>query len=203
MSDEMFSGIVEAVATVSVSNHSPEGRFCFETQFDIQHWLAVGSSIAIDGVCLTATEVGDRHFCVTASDETLSCTTLGELTVGSKVNLEPALAVSDRLGGHFVSGHVDGVGTIATTKIEAQSHWFGVEAPAELMKYIAPKGSVCIDGISLVTHRVKGQVFYVNLIPHTLAMTTLSDKRVGDRVNIEVDLLVRYLERLMEVRTNG
>lgn len=199
----MFSGIVEAIATVSVHNAAPNGRFCFETQFDIQNWLAVGSSIAIDGVCLTATEVGERHFCVNASSETLSCTTLGELVIGSKVNLEPALAVSARLGGHFVCGHIDGVGTIETIESEQQAHWFGIKAPSQLMKYIAPKGSICIDGISLVSHRIEEQIFYVSLIPHTLAVTTLSDKQVGSRVNIEVDLLARYLERLMEARNDA
>ena len=199
----MFSGIIEAVAKLSVSDASRSPRrLCFETQFDVRQQLSIGASIAVDGVCLTVVEFDANYFCVEASDETLSCTTLKELTIGDRVNLEPALAVSDRFDGHLVSGHVDGVGTISEIKTENQTRWLQIEASEHLMKYIAPKGSVCVNGTSLVSHKVADYNFHVNLIPHTLQMTSFADKKVGDYVNIEVDLIARYIERLLNMRTN-
>ena len=199
----MFSGIIKAVAKLSISDasRSPH-RLCFETQFDVRQWLSIGASIAVDGVCLTVVDFDSHYFCVEASDETLSCTTLRELNIGDRVNLEPALAASDRLDGHLVSGHVDGVGTITEIKTENQTQWLQIEAPEHLMKYIAPKGSVCVNGTSLVSHKVAGYNFHVNLIPHTLQETSFGDKKVGNRVNIEVDLIARYIERLLKMQTN-
>ena len=199
----MFSGIIKAVAKLSISDASRSPRrLCFETPFDVHQWLSIGASIAVDGVCLTVVDFGSHYFCVETSDETLSCTTLKELTIGDRVNLEPALAAADRLDGHLVSGHVDGVGTITEMQIENQTQWLQIEAPKHLLKYIAPKGSVCVNGTSLVSHKVDGYNFRVNLIPHTLQETSFGDKKVGDRVNIEVDLIARYIERLLKMQTN-
>ena len=198
----MFSGIIKAVAKLSISDASRSPRrLCFETH-DVRQWLSIGASIAVDGVCLTVVDFGSHYFCVETSDETLSCTTLKELTIGDRVNLEPALAAADCLDGHLVSGHVDGVGTITEMQTENQTQWLQIEAPKHLMKYIAPKGSVCVNGTSLVSHKVAGYNFRVNLIPHTLQETSFGDKKVGDLVNIEVDLIARYIERLLKIRTD-
>ncbi|MXX98786.1 MAG: riboflavin synthase [Gammaproteobacteria bacterium] len=195
----MFSGIIETVANLSVNDMScSPRRLCFETQFDIRKWLSIGRSIAVDGVCLTVVEIDSHYFCVEASAETLSCTTLKELNIGAKVNIEPALAATDRFDGHLVSGHVDGVGTVVRIEDENRTRWLHIEAPDHLIKYIAPKGSVCVNGTSLVSHKVEDRNFHVNLIPHTLAVTNFADKKVGDHVNIEVDLIARYIERLSE-----
>ena len=200
----MFSGIVKAIAKLSVSDASQSPRrLCFETQFDTLQQLSIGASLAVDGVCLTVVEFDSNYFCVEASDETLSCTTLKELNVGDRVNLEPALAVSDRFDGHVVSGHVDGVGTISEIEIKNQTWWLQIQVSNHLIKYIAPKGSVCINGTSLVSHKVADCNFHVNLIPHTLQMTSFADKKVGDHVNIEVDLIARYVERLLKMRTDN
>ena len=135
----MFSGIIETVAKLSISDASRSPRrLCFETQFDVRQWFSIGASIAVDGVCLTVVDFDSHYFCVEASDETLSCTTLGELNIGDRVNLEPALTASGRLDGHLVSGHVDGVGTITEMQTENQTLWLQIEAPEHLMKYIAP-----------------------------------------------------------------
>ncbi len=198
----MFSGIIEAVAKLSLSDvsRSPR-RLCFETQFDARRQLSIGASIAVDGVCLTVVALDSHSFCVETSDETLSCTTLKELNIGDRVNLESALAVSDRFDGHLVSGHVDGVGTISEITTENQTRWLQIEAAERLMKYIAPKGSVCVNGTSLVSHKVADHNFHVNLIPHTLQETSFADKKVGDCVNIEVDLIARYIERLLKMQS--
>jgi len=199
----MFSGIIAGVAKLSANDKQRNPRrLCFETQFDIKQWLSVGQSIAVDGICLTAIELESHCFCVEASSETLSCTTLKELKIGDSVNLEPALSASGRFDGHIVSGHVDGVGTIVRIERDGQSRWFCISAADNLMKYIAAKGSVCINGTSLVSHKIEANKFYVNLIPHTLNVTSFADKKAGDRVNIEVDLFARYIERLLEARTD-
>ena len=158
----------------------------------------LGASVAVSGVCLTVTAASPKHFEVEAAFETLSLTTLGDLAVGDVVNLEPALRMGDPLGGHLVSGHVDGVGRLESVEArgEARECWFSV--PAELARYVAPKGSICIDGVSLTVNAVRDDRFSVGLIPHTLGVTTLGALGVGDRVNLEVDLLARYVARLLE-----
>ncbi|MBC6414447.1 MAG: riboflavin synthase [Chromatiales bacterium] len=198
----MFSGIVEMVAKLSSSDASRSPRrLCFDTQVDLRQRLSIGQSVAVDGVCLTVVEIDSQHFCVEASEQTLSCTTLKELAIGDAVNLEPALAASGCFDGHLVSGHIDGVGTIIRIVDENHTQWWHIEVAEDMIKYIAPKGSVCVNGTSLVSHKVVDNVFYVNLIPHTLKVTSFADKKVGDHVNIEVDLIARYIERLLEVRT--
>lgn len=157
----------------------------------------IGDSIAVNGVCLTAIELDAHHFSADVSRESLSRTTLGQLGPGSQVNLEMALLPTTRLGGHLVSGHVDGVGHILERVDDGRSWRFTLEAPKELARYIAEKGSICINGISLTVNSVSGAQFSVNIVPHTLQETTLGTSRPGDVVNLEVDLIARYLERLL------
>jgi riboflavin synthase len=158
----------------------------------------VGDSVAVQGCCLTMTELAGQSFAADVSRETLSLTTLGELTVGSPVNLEPALRAGDALGGHLVSGHVDGVARVAGLRVEARSMRLTIEAPAELSGFLAPKGSVAVDGVSLTINEAQGASFGVNIIPHTQTGTTLGALTVGARVNLEVDLIARYVARLLE-----
>jgi len=194
----MFTGIVQTLGRIESSDPKDDGR---------ELWLAsealdmtdvqVGDSIAVSGVCLTATEICGQGFRVYASFETLNCTTLGHQAAGSIVNLETALRADGRLGGHFVSGHVDGVGTIRHVRPSGESTELRVHLPASLGRYVAVKGSICIDGVSLTVNEVEGDEFAVNIIPHTRQVTTLGTCHGGQRVNIEVDLIARYLERLM------
>jgi len=158
--------------------------------------IAIGDSICVSGVCLTAVAIDATGIAADVSNETLSCTTLGTLKSGDCVNLEKSLRLADRLGGHLVSGHVDGVGRVVAVEPDARSQRWTFEVPPELSRYIAAKGSVCIDGVSLTVNEVSSNRFGVNLIPHTIDATTFRDKRIGDAVNIEVDLIARYVERL-------
>ena len=157
----------------------------------------VGDSIAVNGVCLTATSFADGGFWVDISGETLARTTFGEIAVGSKVNLEQSLTPTTRLGGHLVSGHVDGIGTVVSCWDQGRSLRFVIQAPSTLAKYIAEKGSMCVDGVSLTVNKVNGAYFDLNIVPHTLQETTLGELVAGSHVNLEVDILARYLERLL------
>ncbi len=197
--ENMFTGIIQAVGTLAaVEAHGAEQRLRIATgRLDLSD-ARVGDSIAVCGVCLTATILSDDGFWCDVSGETLARTTLGELHVASKVNLETALLPTTRLGGHLVSGHVDGVGNIVEQRTEGQSLRVCIAVPKALARYIAVKGSVCVNGVSLTVNEVNDTVFTVNLVPHTLQQTTLGENRVGARVNIEVDLIARYLERLLE-----
>ena len=159
--------------------------------------VALGDSIATSGVCLTAVHLPGDGFMADVSIETLNLTTVGHWKTGSRVNLEKALTPRSRLGGHIVSGHVDGVGEILSRKREARSEKFVVRAPAELAKYIAHKGSITVDGISLTVNSVTGNEFDLNIVPHTLEKTVIDEYRPGSKVNLEVDLIARYLERLL------
>jgi riboflavin synthase len=159
--------------------------------------LAVGDSVCVQGCCLTVTAVSGTSFAADLSRETLALTTLGELAVGAAVNLEPALRAGDALGGHLVSGHVDGVGQVLAATPEARSLRLRVEVPADLARYIARKGSVAVDGVSLTVNEVAAAVFGVNIIPHTRSVTTLGELAAGARVNLEVDPIARYLERML------
>lgn len=195
----MFTGIITAVGSVaSIERSSDDARIVLRAGKMSMQDVSLGDSIAVNGVCLTVIENNTTSFAADVSVETLSCTTLGELTTASKVNLEKALLPSMRLGGHFVSGHVDGVGVIVERKSDARSERFLIQSPDNLRKYIAQKGSICIDGISLTVNSVDGNKFDVNIVPHTLAHTTMGSFKVGQKVNVEVDLIARYLERLME-----
>ena len=162
--------------------------------------MQVGESISVQGCCLTVTAFGGGGFCADLSRETLALTTLGALEVGSHVNLEPPLRAGDALGGHLVSGHVDAVARVTSVTVDARSRRLTIAAPAALMRYIARKGSVTVDGVSLTVNEVDEAGFGVNIIPHTLSVTTLGALAAGSAVNLEVDQLARYLERLLAVR---
>jgi riboflavin synthase len=194
----MFTGIVQDVGRV-VSREARGGDVRLLIAFDRldPSGIKVGDSICVQGCCLTAVELDDRSFAADVSRETLSLTTLGDLAAGSAVNLEPSLKAGDALGGHLVSGHVDGVGEIATMSGDARSTRIEIAVPPDLARYIARKGSVAIDGVSLTINEVRGATFGINLIPHTQAVTTLGAIRPGTRVNVEVDQIARYVERLL------
>ena len=204
----MFTGIitdlgaVKAIEPPARSGASGQGdsRFVFATGYDTAA-IPEGASIACSGCCLTLVDQGvdqaGRWFAADVSAETLSCTTLGDWQEGTPVNFERPLKMGDELGGHVVSGHVDGVGVVRERRPEQGSLRLSIEAPAELAKFIASKGSVALDGVSLTVNEVSGAVFGVNIIPHTAAVTTLGAKQPGDRVNLEIDMLARYVQRLM------
>lgn len=195
----MFTGIILAVGKISaVERKAGDCRFTIATGKLPLHDVVLGDSIAVNGVCLTAIELGGDYFCADVSNETLSRTTLNAATVGTPVNLELALTPTTRLGGHIVSGHVDGIGEVTDKRADGRSFRFKFKAPDNLARYIAEKGSICINGISLTVNEVDGAVFSVNIVPHTLKETTLGEAVVGTKVNLEVDLLARYLERLLK-----
>lgn len=197
----MFTGIIEAKGQVQqVQPRGGDARLSF-TAPGLFQGIALGDSIAVNGVCLTVIEFSADHFAADLSGETLKLTTAGRWEVGSKVNLERALTPSKPLGGHLVSGHVDGVGTLAECHEDARSLRMTYEVPKDLARYIARKGSICIDGVSLTVNEVSGTRFGVNIVPHTAQQTTLGALKIGDAVNLEVDLIARYLERLLEGRS--
>lgn len=194
----MFTGIIQVVGKITaLQERGGDARLRVATGgLDLSD-MKPGDSIAVSGVCLTVVEADSGEFGADVSGETLARTTLGSLKPGDAVNLEKALMPTTRLGGHLVSGHVDGVGRVHERTQDARSARFRIEAPAELAKYIAEKGSICVDGVSLTVNAVDGAAFEVNLVPYTLAATTLDELAPGRRVNIEVDILARYLERLL------
>ncbi len=197
----MFTGIVTDVGHIKSIRKDAITTFCIGTSYDVTH-IDIGASIACSGACLTVTEKGrdesGNWFAVQASEETLRCTNLGTWAEGTPVNLERALRVGDELGGHIVSGHVDGVGKILSVASEGESIRYRFEAPSDIARFIAPKGSITIEGVSLTVNDVAGREFDVNIIPHTKSVTTLGDKKAGDPVNLEVDVLARYTARLTE-----
>ena len=194
----MFTGIVEAVGTVAARDARDDGyRLRIDTGGLDLAALEVGASIAVAGVCLTAVEYTDDGFAADVSSATLSATTLIALRVGDRVNLERALTLATPLGGHLVAGHVDGVGEVVALEAVGESRTLRVRVPHALARYVARKGSVAVDGVSLTVNAVRGDVFEANLVPHTLAHTTLGALVAGAPVNIEVDLLARYVERLL------
>jgi riboflavin synthase len=192
----MFSGIISAIGEISRIERSKGGlRLAIEGGKLGLRDVAVGDSIAVNGACLTVVKRGKKSFSVDVSPETLRCT--AGLDKAGVVNLEKALALSDRLDGHLVLGHVDGVGRVTKVERLGENRLLRVRSPASLSRYIARKGSIAVDGVSLTVNAVRGAEFEVNLIPHTLVVTTLRDLGVGDRVNLEVDPLARYAERLL------
>jgi riboflavin synthase len=197
----MFTGIILAVGEVESPDPRPGGaRLRVRCRAFGPPDTVLGDSIAVNGVCLTVAELFTDGFAADLSAETLARTTLGGLAAGGRVNLEPALRLGDRLGGHLVSGHVDGVGTVLRVESGAGGARMRIRAPEELARYIARKGSICMDGVSLTVNEVSGSEFELTLVPHTLAATTLGQWIAGQRVNLEVDLVARYLERLTESR---
>ncbi|MDH5435332.1 MAG: riboflavin synthase [Gammaproteobacteria bacterium] len=194
----MFTGIIQAMGTIEALKKSGDDvSLQINTgKLDLAD-VQPGDSIAVNGVCLTAVALPGNGFRADVSGETLSLTTLGDLKAGSKVNLEKALTPTTRLGGHLVSGHVDGMGEIVRRWDEGKSVRFIIKAPNELAKYIAFKGSITVDGISLTVNKVNGTEFELNIVPHTLQETIMGEYQAGRRVNLEVDLIARYLERLI------
>lgn len=194
----MFTGIIETTGTlVTMTPRDGDMRLHIRTgELDLSD-VALGDSIAVNGVCLTATQLPGDGFCADVSNETLGHTTLGDLRPGARVNLEKALTPASRLGGHLVSGHVDGVGEVLEARPEARSWRIDIQAPDELARYLARKGSVTVDGISLTVNAVSGARFSLNIVPHTREVTTMADWQPGTRVNLEVDIIARYLERLL------
>ncbi|MBO0741016.1 MAG: riboflavin synthase [Hyphomicrobiaceae bacterium] len=197
----MFTGIITDIGELTTRR---EGRFTIRCGYSAAS-IAVGASISCDGACLTATEIAragsGSQFTVDVSNETLARTTLGQWRPGRRINLERALKAGDELGGHMVAGHVDGVGRVADMRADGSSVRLVVEAPTDLARYFAPKGSIALDGISLTLNEVAQSSFGVNIVPHTLTHTTLGAKRPGDLVNLEADVLARYVARAMELRT--
>lgn len=194
----MFTGIVTDIGRVrSVRQTDRDRRYEIETAWDTSD-IDLGASVSHAGCCLTVTEKGPDWFAVEVSGETLSRTNLGDWTEGRRVNLERAAKLGDEMGGHIVSGHVDGLGRVVAIVPEGGSHRVHIEAPAPLHRFIAPKGSITVDGVSLTVNAVEGQRFEVNIIPHTWTATTLGALNPGDAVNLEIDMLARYLGRWQE-----
>jgi riboflavin synthase len=196
----MFTGIITDIGRVRTVERRGDTRFVIATAFAMDD-VAIGASIACGGACLTVVEKTADSFAVDVSAETLSKTTLGSWRDGSEVNLERSLTLGSELGGHLVTGHVDGLATLVSVEPEGDSHRLVVEAPEGLHGFIAAKGSVALDGVSLTVNSVEGRRFGLNLIPHTWDHTTFRDRRVGDKLNMEVDLLARYVARLAETGT--
>lgn len=194
----MFTGIIQALGCLAQRLPTgPDARLHIQTKTLDLRTVQLGDSIAVNGVCLTVVNLLADGFWADVSAETLSCTTLGELPNNSEVNLEQALTLQTPLGGHLVSGHIDGIGTITHTYHEGRSIRLHLQSPRELAKYIAPKGAISLDGISLTVNTVSGTEFTLNIVPHTLTMTTLKQAKIGQRLNLEVDIIARYLERLL------
>lgn len=194
----MFTGIVTEIGRIrSVRQTDRDRRYEIETVWDTAS-IDLGASISHAGCCLTVTEKGEGWFAVEVSGETLSKTKLGDWAEDTRVNLERAARLGDELGGHIVSGHVDGLGEVVSITPEGGSHRIVVEAPAPLHRFIAPKGSITVDGVSLTVNGVQERRFDLNIIPHTWDATTLGGLKVGDKVNLEIDMLARYLARWQE-----
>lgn len=195
----MFTGIVATTGTLrGIVRSTGQARFDIATADLDLAGLQLGDSIAVNGVCLTAVELSADGFSADLSSETLDLTTLGQLTEGSPVNLERAMALGDSLGGHLVTGHVDGVGTVRSVRPDSDSILLQIEAPDALARYIAQKGSICVDGTSLTVNRVDGPAFELMIVPHTQERTIISNYSSGTAVNLEVDIIARYLERMLQ-----
>jgi riboflavin synthase len=195
----MFTGIVQGVGTVrAIEPRGGDVTLVIDTGDVRLDGVAIGDSIAVNGVCLTATLLEPHAFHADVSRETLSLTTLGQWQAGTRVNLEQALRAGQALGGHYVTGHIDGVGRVLSRQDDARSVRMEFEVPAELARYVARKGSICIDGVSLTVNGATGSRFDVNLVPHTLSVTILGGFAAGTAVNLEVDIIARYVERMMD-----
>lgn len=194
----MFTGIIQATGTIqSMQPSGGDMRLRIAVgKLDMAD-VGLGDSIAVNGVCLTAIDFDASHFVADVSNETLSLTSLGQLKQGSEVNLEKALTLQTRLGGHLVSGHVDGLGEVLERYDDGRSIRFHIKAPDALARYIAAKGSICVDGVSLTVNKVTGAIFELNIVPHTLDETIIKHYSTGTQVNLEVDIIARYLERLL------
>jgi riboflavin synthase len=196
----MFTGIIAAMGSIRrVTRKGADALLEVDVSMPLED-IRIGDSIAVNGACLTVTQKADRHFTVDVSAETLSRTNLGTLKAGDRVNIEKALRFNDFLGGHLVLGHVDGQGKLREKTSKANSIIFGIEIPEGLVRYIVEKGSIAVDGVSLTVNRCEKNRFYVNMIPHTAQVTTLGFKKAGVAVNIETDIIGKYVERFLQHR---
>ena len=195
----MFTGIITATGTItSVERQADGARLSFAADgLDLSN-ATLGDSVAVNGACLTVTEFDKHSFAADLSRETLECTTFGQLDAGAPVNFEPALALGDSLGGHLVTGHVDGIGQVISVADDGDSVLLEIEAPDEIARYIARKGSICVDGVSLTVNSVSGRAFGLTIVPHTQSHTIIAHYQPGTRVNLEVDMIARYLERIVQ-----
>lgn len=196
----MFTGIVEEIGVVKALESSLAGTRLTILASTVMETLTVGVSVSVNGACLTVVAVGDREFSAEVSRETLSVTALGRLITSAPVNLERALKINERIDGHLVSGHVDGVGTVTSRRQEGNAIVLRIEAPKEVLRYCVPKGSITVDGASLTINELNDRSFSVAIIPHTAKMTTLGVKQAGEAVNLEADLIGKYVERLLQER---
>lgn len=195
----MFTGLIETVGTVTAINKQ---RGTVTIKCNITDGIEIGDSVAVNGACLTAVEIGNGIFTADVMNETFSRTALGTLSVGSRVNLERAMKADGRFGGHIVSGHIDGTGTVTNMQNDGNAVWVTVAADSGILRYIVEKGSIAIDGISLTVAYVDDKCFKVSIIPHTGGETTLLEKRAGDAVNLECDIIAKYVEKLMQPSEN-
>ena len=196
----MFTGIIEEVGVVKGLEKTLAGTRLTILAESIMSDLPIGASVSVNGACLTVVSTTDREFVVDVSPESLGVTTLGALIAGSPVNLERAMKLNERIGGHLVSGHVDGVGTVRSRHQDGNALYLTIEAPPEILRYCVPKGSVTVDGISMTLNDVTERTFTLCVIPHTAKMTTLGLKQIGESVNLESDLIGKYVERLLQSR---
>lgn len=197
----MFTGIVEEMGAISTLEKTLAGTRVTVLASTVMGDLKIGDSVSVNGVCLTAVSIGERDFSVEVSPETLSVTTLGSMAAGTPVNLERAMKLNERIGGHLVAGHVDGVGVIRSRQQDGNTIFFTIGAPPEVLRYCVAKGSITVDGISLTINEVSERGVSVAIIPHTAKVTTLGLKRVEDPVNLESDLIGKYVERLLQERS--
>ena len=194
----MFTGIISAIGDITnLEERAGDARLTIRTGNLSLTDVQLGDSIACNGACLTVIELTSQGFVADVSVETLNLTTIGNWQTGSRINLEKAMRATDRLGGHIVSGHIDGIGEVVALEEDARSWRFRIRAPREIAKYIAHKGSITLDGTSLTVNIVDGAEFELNIIPHTMTHTVMGDYKIGSKVNLEVDLVARYLERLL------
>ena len=197
----MFTGIIQAKGSIREVSSSKEGARLKINSNELNLLDSkVGDSIAVDGVCLTATEVADNWFSVDVSNETMSCTTFSKLNQGQNVNLEKSLRLNQGIDGHLVSGHVDGVGTVNSIDKDGECIRIKIEVQSDIVKYIAKKGSICVNGVSLTINSVENNIFDVNIVPHTFSVTTLGELKLNSNVNLEIDQVARYVERLLTLK---
>tara|TARA_Y100000294_G_scaffold24769_1_gene21143 strand:- start:125 stop:712 length:588 start_codon:yes stop_codon:yes gene_type:complete len=194
----MFTGIIQAKGMVKDVNHSDKGAlFVFESDSLDMSSVSIGDSIAVNGVCLTVIDFCDSNFSADVSQETLDCSIFDKLQIGQNVNLEKSLRLNQGIDGHLVSGHVDGIGKIDSISAEGESTRINIEIDQSLEKYVAKKGSICINGVSLTVNSIENNIIGINIVPHTFTLTTFGELEVGARVNIEIDIIARHLEKLL------
>jgi len=199
----MFAGIIQAQGNIKEIRSSNKGAvFVLNSDSLDLSDVSIGDSIAVNGVCLTVTQLDDNSFSTDISQETLNCTTFSQLKKGQNINLEKSLRIDQGIDGHLVSGHVDGVGKVASITIEGESTRMKIKVDDNLVKYIAKKGSICINGVSLTVNEIDGNVFEVNIVPHTFSVTTLDELKVNSQVNIEIDIIARHIEQLLNQKAS-